>query len=63
MFGVGFLEITSEAVTKHIGSNGPGGGEVKLLNALTEPLTKLVIQVSLPDTLNQQTMDKNTLNV
>jgi hypothetical protein len=40
------LEVTSEAATKHIGSGGPGGGEVKLLNALTEPLTKLVIQVN-----------------
>jgi hypothetical protein len=51
VFGIGFLEITSEAATKHIGSGGPGGGEVKLLNALTEPLTKLVVQVKL-HTLN-----------
>ena len=46
MFGVGYLEVTSEAATKHIGAGGPGGGEVKMLNAITEPLTKLVVQVS-----------------
>lgn len=45
VFGAGYLEFTSEAATKHIGSNGAAGGEVKLLNALTEPLTKLIVQV------------------
>lgn len=50
VFGKGYLEITSEAVTKHIGSSKSGGGEVKLLNAITEPLTKLVVQVSTTNT-------------
>lgn len=45
VFGQGYLEATSDAVTKHIGSNSSGGGEVKLLNAITEPVTKLIIQV------------------
>lgn len=50
VFGKGYLEITSEAVTKHIGSNSSGGGEVKMLNAITEPLTKLVVQVTTANT-------------
>lgn len=45
VFGQGYLEASSDAVTKHIGSNSSGGGEVKLLNAITEPVTKLIVQV------------------
>lgn len=45
VFGQGYLEASSDAVTKHIGSNSSGGGEVKLLNAITEPVTKLIIQI------------------
>lgn len=44
--GIGYLEALSGAVTEHLGSNSSkSGGEVKLLNALTEPLTKLIVQV------------------
>ena len=45
VFGIGYLEALSGSVTEHLGTNSSKGGEVKLLNALTEPLTKLIVQV------------------
>lgn len=45
VFGAGYLEALSDAVTNNIGSNSSAGGEIRLLNALTEPLTKRIIQI------------------
>ena len=44
--GVGYLEYVSEKITENIGSDPSGGGEIKMLNVITEPFTQLVIQVS-----------------
>ena len=52
IFGSGYLEALSEAITSHIGSgNSSSGGEIQLLNAITEPLIKRVVQVSHPAAL------------
>lgn len=44
--GVGYLEFVSGAITSHIGSgNTTSADEIKLLNTITDPLTKRIVQL------------------
>ena len=46
-FGTGYLEFVSGAITSHIGSgNTTSPDELKLLQTITDPLTKGIVQVN-----------------
>ena len=44
-FDIGFLEFISQEITSGINSTCGAECEIKLLNAITEPFTQLIIQV------------------